>query len=613
MIQIYEAANQAYEKNGDAVLHPLSCTVSEVLKGTWEMSLQNPYDENAGLIRSGAVIKADTNIGKGQLFRIYKHERSENGVNASAYPIFFDAGKNTAILDKRPTNKTGDEALQILTQGTPYTAESDIRSARTAYYQKVNLMEALCGEDENSFINRWGGEPIYDNYHVTINSRAGGDHGARAAFGYNLQGITEHVRFDDVVTRIIPEAYNGYMLEGERPWVDSPNIKKYPIVYTKVVQYSEIKLQEDCTGEDETGYPDLESLQKALKERALQDFEAGIDKPEVSYDIEFLPLEDTVEYEDLKDLVQIGLGDSVECENKGLDIITKGRATSLTYDCIREKVSALHVGDIESSYFDDMSLVMQAAADAITKEGGLKGEKIIGIMNAAVTQLRAQRTQAKKLDVVAMLCEDTDPKSKNYGAMCIGTKGFMIASERTADGKDWDWRTFGTGYGFVADCIVAGLLASRNYNEETGEGFYINLDTGEASMNNAHLKGEIESKRDGYGLYVSITPGAVSLLSDYNGKKVSVFRMSGGTTLDEETGELRGVSPYITLGPKSSSFAIQFSDSILNAWRFGKDGIGDKNTYIKGGKTGRIEFSDGTYLDVENGWVSGGKTKEGEF
>ena len=72
MIQIYEAANQAYEKNGDAVLHPLSCTVSEVLKGTWEMSLQNPYDENAGLIRSGAVIKADTNIGKGQLFRIYK-------------------------------------------------------------------------------------------------------------------------------------------------------------------------------------------------------------------------------------------------------------------------------------------------------------------------------------------------------------------------------------------------------------------------------------------------------------------------------------------------------------------------------------------------------------
>ena len=38
MIQIYEAANQAYEKNGDAVLHPLSCTVSEVLKIPSEMA-----------------------------------------------------------------------------------------------------------------------------------------------------------------------------------------------------------------------------------------------------------------------------------------------------------------------------------------------------------------------------------------------------------------------------------------------------------------------------------------------------------------------------------------------------------------------------------------------
>ena len=173
----------------------------------------------------------------------------------------------------------------------------------------------------------------------------------------------------------------------------------------------------------------------------------------------------------------------------------------------------------------------------------------------------------------------------------------MIASERTADGKDWDWRTFGTGYGFVADCIVAGLLASRNYNEETGEGFYINLDTGEASMNNAHLKGEIESKRDGYGLYVSITPGAVSLLSDYNGKKVSVFRMSGGTTLDEETGELRGVSPYITLGPKSSSFAIQFSDSVLTPGGLAKTGSGTRTLISK------AERPDGSNFRMAHIWM----------
>ena len=112
-------------------------------------------------------------------------------------------------------------------------------------------MEALCGEDENSFINRWGGEPIYDNYHVTINSRAGGDHGARAAFGYNLQGITERVRFDGVVTRIIPEATMAICWKGEAMG-GQPEHKEIPHCLYQSVQYSEIKLQEDCTGEDET-------------------------------------------------------------------------------------------------------------------------------------------------------------------------------------------------------------------------------------------------------------------------------------------------------------------------------------------------------------------------
>ena len=130
-------------------------------------------------------------------------------------------------------------------------------------------------------------------------------------------------------------------------------------------------------------------------------------------------------------------------------------------------------------------------------------------------------------------------------------------------------------------------------------------------MNNAHLKGEIESKRDGYGLYVSITPGAISLLSDFNGKKVRVFRISGGATLDEATGDLRVVTPYITMGPKSNSFSIQFEDNIMNAWRFGKTGIKDSGTYVQGAKSGRAEFSDGTYLDFSRGWLSGGRDKDG--
>ena len=596
MIQIYNADNRNFNSNGNAVLQPISCDIDEILKGTWVLTLENPPDDNANLIKSGAVIKADTNIGKGQLFRIYTHEKSDRGVNAKAYPIFYDCGKEVAILDKRPTNKTGNEALQILTQGTQYTAESDIRSSRTAYFIKTNLLQAINGDDENSFINRWGGEPIYNNYHVTVNKRAGGDYGARVAFGYNLQGITEHVNFDNVITRIIPEAYNGYMLEGDKPWVDSPNIKKYPIVYTKLVQYSDIKLQEDCTGEDEKGYELLEELRAALIERAKQDFRDGVDKPEVSYDIDFVPLENTVEYEDIKDLVKINLGDSIDCENKNLDIVTKGRVTSLTYDCVLKRISALHIGDIRSNYFDKMSLVMQAAAKAITENGGLKGEKITGIMNAAITQLRAQSTRAKKADVVAMLCEDTDPDSEDFGAMCIGTKGFMIAAERTPDGTDWDWHTFGTGRGFWADCIIAGIILSKNYNEKTGEGFMFNLDNGELRAGNVTLKGILSNMENGLGVKIQnrrmefYVKNAISAI---------IAAVSDGS-----------MAFQLFKGGKYTFIITDTDGKNYYPLTIEKDGITGK---FKAGATGRAEFSDGTYLQFTGGVCVGGKTKEGEF
>lgn len=596
MIQIYNADNRNFDSNGNAVLQPISCDIDEILKGTWVLTLENPPDDNANLIKSGAVIKADTNIGKGQLFRIYTHEKSDRGVTAKAYPIFYDCGKEVAILDKRPTNKTGNEALQILTQGTQYTAESDIRSSRTAYFIKMNLLQAINGDDENSFINRWGGEPVYNNYHVTVNKRAGGDYGARVAFGYNLHGITEHVNFDNVITRIIPEAYNGYMLEGDKPWVDSPNIKKYPIVYTKLVQYSDIKLQEDCTGENEKGYETLEELRAALIERAKQDFRDGVDKPEVSYDIDFVPLENTVEYEDIKDLVKINLGDSIDCENKNLDIVTKGRVTSLTYDCVLKRISALHIGDIRSNYFDKMSLVMQAAANAITENGGLKGEKIMGIMNAAITQLRAQSTRAKKADVVAMLCEDTDPDSEDFGAMCIGTKGFMIAAERTPDGTDWDWHTFGTGRGFLADCIIAGIILSKNYNEKTGEGFMFNLDNGELRAGNVTLKGILSNMENGLGVKIQnrrmefYVKNAISAI---------IAAVSDGS-----------MAFQLFKGGKYTFIITDTDGKNYYPLTIEKDGITGK---FKAGATGRAEFSDGTYLQFTGGVCVGGKTKEGEF
>ena len=44
-------------------------------------------------------------------------------------------------------------------------------------------------DDENSFLNRWGGEIYFDNFDIYINERIGSDNGLRAEFGFNLTGV----------------------------------------------------------------------------------------------------------------------------------------------------------------------------------------------------------------------------------------------------------------------------------------------------------------------------------------------------------------------------------------------------------------------------------------
>lgn len=638
MIQIYSPGNRNYNRNGDAVLHPSQCDVEMNLKGDWQLTLENPADGNINLITKEAVIKCDTPIGKDQRFRIYDYEKSEDGVSAKARPVFFDAAKDAFILDKRPTNKTGKDALDILMEGTGYTGETDIMDLNTAYYIRKNLIEALNGEDENSFINRWGGEPIYQNEHLIMNKKYGSDKGAKAIFGNNLQSISETVNMDGVVTRIIPMAYNGYMLEGDKPWVDSPNIGKYEIIYTKVIEYSDVKLQEDVSDENEKGYADLTMLRAELKRRAQQDFDNGIDLPAVTYEVEVADLENVIGYEDIKDLVKIGLGDDVTAENKRLGITTKNRCVGMVYDCILQENKSVRLGETQTDYFSQMASVQQKVNQSLTQTG-VKGEMIYGLIDLFKASMKATAENAVLQKEKAILFEDKVPGSPTYGAMALGTTGFMIAAKRLPDDSDWDWKTFGTGQGFFADLIVGGVLKSQNF--EDGEaGFELDLNNGIIraaqliikSLNNdtqskcafRFKDGKLELLRQNGDPLTTIqisdyipedTPPGGAVSGGWQGKFEIKTLMAGGEVvrlqMDSETGTAKlggGSAVNLFVGDEAGKSRVYITDGVFGIGEALQVKYGEKE-----GITGRVEYSDGTYLDLVNGAVIGGNSKAGAF
>lgn len=458
MIEVYVKGNEDYGSNGDMTLTPTTCEVELTVEGVAELTLEHPIDDLGRweYLVTDNVIAAPTPYSKKQLFRIYDYTKTETEVTAYARHIFYDSA-GEMLVDVRPTDKTGQEALDIILSGTKYKAKTNIKTRSTAYYIRKNIMEAIGGDDENSFINRWGGERMYDNFTVIINDRMGGDYGACAEFGRNMTGIEADISTDDVVTRIIPESYNGYTLEGEEPWVDSPLIGNYANPRAAVVKFEDVKLLEDCQ-EGEEGFSTMELLREELKRRCKKEYENGIDKPKVNYKVDLVEIADTDDYKDYKKLTTIGIGDDVLTRDRKLKINVTARCIRLVYDCIEEENTEVELGNYTENYFDKTT----SAADIIQKvtreDGTLKAEEVYGKIDAVKAQLKAQRDISQPSEVRAVLFEDLVEGSPTYGAMSIGTMGFCIASERTADGKDWDWKTFGTGSGFYADYICVGQL-----------------------------------------------------------------------------------------------------------------------------------------------------------
>ena len=604
MIQCYKTDNTDYDHNGDITLLPTSCKLPCEINGSWELKMSHPIDSDGRweYLTEEAVISAPTFQNDHQLFRIDKCIKTDTSVECTAYPIFFDSADDCFLMDTRPTNQNGQNALNIMTQGSKYSGQSDITTGGTAYFVRRNLMDAINGEDSPTFVQTWGGEILYDNFKVIINERIGGDYGVEIRYGKNMDGLSYTVDMSDVVTRIVPVAYNGRTMSGDTPWVDSDNINKYAKKYIREVKFEDVKLAEDASDSEEDGIiicADQTALDVALTQKCEDMYAAGADLPAVTIEVTMIDLAKTEQYRDFEDLVTVGLGDTVHFYNYKLGITTDARVIKLTWDCIRNQAGEMTLGDYEYNYFSELTSSLQAIQQVIGPGNTLVAERVSGVLNAINTQLRYQKNVAQTADVRAILFEDTNPDSPLYGAMCLGTQGFQIADKRTEDGRDWDWSTAFTAKGGYADVLIAGILADK-----TGKNFW-NLDTGEMQ-----LSGILKQLTGAGGM--EIRDGAIRFL-DAAGNTLAIMHVSEEQVLLQGTGELSGIirlggsgNGDVQIVPGTGGKAVIFGNTLeINATSVTTGGAS--------AKTGRAEFSNGTYLEFKNGMLTGGNTSGGSF
>lgn len=382
MIRLYDKNETDFTHNGICILKPLEATVTEELNGDYSLKVTMPRGKKE--IEIEQIIKAPTPKSE-QLFRVYNSDIDMLGNQVFyARHIFYDL-LDYFIEDIRPSG-SGVLAISKILENTPFTGTSDITEQGTAYYQMMNPVKAILGAD-NAFINVWGGELERDNFNVRMRNHLGTDRGVSIRYRKNLTGLRLQTDLSGVYTKIMPTGLqeNGHHLAVEQAptasqqlaesnlehsvatksrlvclpekYVSSPLIDNYVNIKTTRIHYSDIKIDEKITQEQA-----LEMLRNA----AAQEFENGIDKPQITATVEFIPLQDTEEYKDYSILERVYLGDTIRVFHEDLSIELETKVISYEFDALSKRYNKVILGNANPKYGDTQKKYIEKQKEETT-------------------------------------------------------------------------------------------------------------------------------------------------------------------------------------------------------------------------------------------------------
>ncbi|QGH02274.1 phage tail spike protein [Streptococcus dysgalactiae] len=354
MMILYEKTESSFNHNGLAVLDDavVSPVVTEQLNGLFSLEFDYPIRGKASdKLHPEMIVKSPVPELQDQLFRIVERDDSIGGLlHIVANHIFYDLAKNL-IEDTYIVNKNGSGALTQLLGATAvshsFTGTSNITTVNNVRLVRLNPVEVLLDADlDNGYQARYGGEIVRDNHSISMLAHRGSDNGVQIRDKKNLTGYKSDLDYSTIVTRIMPEGYDGLFLPEQ--YVDSPIINSYVSPKIKVIKYDNVKV-----GDEEGEFATKELAYAELRRLAAQEFTVGhIDLPTATYDVEFAPLERTEEYKDFASLETIYLGDTVSVIHAEDRFNVTARMVEYKYDPLLKAFISITLGSVMPKFTD---------------------------------------------------------------------------------------------------------------------------------------------------------------------------------------------------------------------------------------------------------------------
>lgn len=466
-----------------ALAETISCEVTEERNGIYELIMKYPvtgslYKE----IKTERLVKAKPNdTADDQAFRIYRVSTPLDGVvSIFAQHISYDL-LGVAALQWQSQSISPTLAMQRVFDNTAtphnFTCETDYSEAKAFAVDRPKSVRACLGGSAGSFLDLWGGEYEWDNFHVIHHQGRGQSTGVVIEYGKNLTELEHNNDNSGVYTEMLPYAVNTADDGTETVVVLTETI--LPITDTTLIQSK--TLIKDFTDAFESGTVITEEALRAKANSYLHNNPLGVAAPTLT--VAFEPLWKQPEY--ARVLEQVSLCDTVTIRHSVLGITSRAKVIMTVYDTLNEKYVSITLGSAKANLLNSVNDAETAAVKAAAKV-----DRFPALMHAAITNATDRITGQTGGYVVI----NTDAGGKPYeilildapaigdamnvwrwnvGGLGFSSHGYAGPYETaiTADGEIVaDFITSGT---LVANIIKAGVLSSQDgssyWDLESGE------------------------------------------------------------------------------------------------------------------------------------------------
>lgn len=435
------------------------------------------------------------------------------GASAAGLPIYSDTALNSIcelfgdyIEDKRPYGYSFQRALEVCLEPTrwevgtvdqPGTVSDGLTFYHTDCRSALNSILECGGELQTSITV--GADGVTHRRVSILKHRGEADGHRRFSYGKDINSITRTEHWGAIT------ACYGY---GKGVETDAGG-------YGRKLTFGEINNGKDYVEDAEAlklyGRPDgnggLKHVFGKYENSSCEDAQQLKDETQDYLDQHKTP---GVTYEaDVVDLVAmgrpwegVGVGDDTQMVDGSFEptLRCQGRVTKQVIDMLG-KTRAVTLGNVTESIADILQQQQQQITHLQNQSGSW--DAVAGTTPAFLQQLIDSLNEQFNLNGMSYmhvsfengfifssvpLDEDGRPTATGGTAMQLCSLGFRIAAGTKADGS-YDWRTFGTGNGFVADWITTGTLMANLIKagrmvvgDPNDPVFMVDFDSGDAAI-----------------------------------------------------------------------------------------------------------------------------------